>query len=122
MRYAPTVMDAKNHWSGKPDGAAFQWLWVIGYWLLKREFDTLVGNGCVAAPARPNKKNNAQDRFLSFYDYHFMTNFLEIWLRRALFTTDQKTCCGKQKNISYEKLAQKLTIQSRIVNVLDTTL
>jgi hypothetical protein len=51
-----------------------------------------------------------------------MTNFLEIWLRRALFTTDQKTCCGKQKNISCEKLAQKLTIQSRIVNVLDTTL
>ena len=93
----------------------------MGYGLLKREFDTLVGNGCVAAPARPNKKNNAQDRFLSFYDYQLMTNFLEIWLRRALFTTDQKTCCGKQKNISYEKLAQKLTIQSRIVNVLDTT-
>ena len=29
---------------------------VIGYGLLKGEFDTLVGNGGVAAPERPNKQ------------------------------------------------------------------
>jgi hypothetical protein len=39
---------------------------VMGYWLLKREFDTLVGNGCVAAPERPNKKTMRKIDFCHF--------------------------------------------------------
>ena len=49
------VAGAAGHLSGKPGRrGVFEWLLVMGYWLLKRYFDTMVVNGGNTAPGRPN--------------------------------------------------------------------
>ena len=78
IAYARTVMDAKNHCRGQPDGAAFQWLLVMGYGLLKGEFDTLVGNGGVAAPERPSNKEK--------HRFPLTTRFNALFSRFACFS------------------------------------
>ena len=45
-------------WVDGSDG--LKWLSVMGYWLLKGVFGTMVVDGGYAAPARPNHKNNRQ--------------------------------------------------------------